>query len=204
MTKQPAGPGGVVAAADTSFWAGRLRRGISMGEPHRAVADESKEWWDAANARSGGVIRQLLDFYRPSSVLDAGCGIGALCEFVPRDVTYVGVDFVPELIEYAESAYDAPRREFFTADLRDLKMFHANQFGLVICRSVEGTVRAACGAETWKAMEKELTRVSATVAVSMGLYRPGRFDLIRKGGARFRCVDSDPEEEEGRAREAMA
>ena len=53
-------------------------------------------------------------------VLDVGCGTGLLLDFLPRDVTYVGVDISPTAIEAARArAADWPDASFHVGTFRD-------------------------------------------------------------------------------------
>lgn len=179
---------------DPSFWAERLARGVAVGEPHRAVLDESPEFYAAVNAKSASVLRQVFAFFGPvASVLDVGCGLGDLCEHVPPGELYCGVDFVGELIRHAGNRHHGRWNVGFrVADARALP-FADGQFGIVVCRGFEGTMRRGFGESEWLKAEAEMRRVTRTVVVSMGVYRAGRYDVIAKDGTRLRCVEHDPE-----------
>lgn len=61
----------------------------------RAAAGTS---WEAAGWSEHGqvqrflAVRKHLDFRDNETVLDYGCGTGAFCEYLPRDVRYFGFD----------------------------------------------------------------------------------------------------------------
>ena len=190
-----------MTVTDPRFWAKRLDEAARKGESHRAVLDESVEYWNATNAKSFRILHQVTAFYSVRSVLDAGCGIGSLSEAFGPEISYVGVDFSPELIIHAKYLY--PRREFYVNDLRDLAGFADDEFGLVFCRGVEGTAKIGYGNEVWAVMEKELLRVTKTVLVSMGLYHSHRYDLVNKDGCRLMGIASDPAGEEFDERERL-
>ena len=183
---------------DPEFWRLRLERGISLGEPHRAVIDESAEWYAAVNARTAKVIRQLLDFYRPvTSFLDAGCGLGDVCEMLPDYVEYLGIDLCPEMIECAKARHGRLGRSFRAGDLTK-EIGVSMRYDIVFSRGLEGTVREAAGTEAVDRMNRILASAAKVIVVSAGIYRPGRFDLIRPDSlARVRCIDVDLEEEAG-------
>ena len=51
-------------------------------------------------------------------ILDVGCGTGAILDFLPETVAYVGFDVAPRYIEAAQRAYGA-RARFFCASVSD-------------------------------------------------------------------------------------
>lgn len=173
-------------ATDPAFWAERLVKGHEMNEPHHAIAWESKSWWKELNETSTDVLDQVLRYFTPNSVLDAGCGIGTMCEAIPSYISYVGVDFCPELIEEAKRNY--PRHKFLVGNCMKLD-FPDESFDLVFCRSLEGVIYDGHGMDGWLQVQEELLRISRTVLVSMGMYQAGRFDIINKAGARLLCIN---------------
>lgn len=61
--------------------------------------------------------RIVRDFLRPSQgarILDVGCGPGAILDYLPEDVDYVGYDLNPKYIEEARRKYPG-RGRFFCA-----------------------------------------------------------------------------------------
>lgn len=139
------------------FWDDRL---VNAGqELHRAVYDTDVSEWDKIQESHRTVLRQVVrDGY---SVLDAGCGYGALLEIMPDvDFSYVGLDLSRSLLKKAVERY--PGNTFVQGDLRRLP-FGDRQFRVAVCRSMEGVVRQELGEAVWDEMEAELLRVAQKV-----------------------------------------
>ena len=63
----------------------------------------------------------LIDSYRPTSVLDAGCGMGRVAmELARRGVDVEGVDLDPDLLAFARA--DAPHLRWVVGDLATVQM----------------------------------------------------------------------------------
>lgn len=56
-----------------------------------------------------------------SKVLDVGCGFGNLLEYLPRNISYVGIDINEDYIKYAKKAYGL-RGKFIRADVTKLNL----------------------------------------------------------------------------------
>lgn len=79
------------------------------------------------------------------SVLELGCGTGAVLELLPSDWTKVGIDVSPEMLEIARTkGVDA---ELVEADIRSLSL--SRTFDLVVC--VYDTINHLPGSE-WPAV----------------------------------------------------
>jgi ubiquinone/menaquinone biosynthesis C-methylase UbiE len=68
-------------------------------------------------------------------VLDLACGMGRTCRWVaPKVKEYVGVDFIPEMIEKAKKYNpDFPNVKFLVNDGKTLNIFSDKIFDLVYC-----------------------------------------------------------------------
>lgn len=101
-------------AGSTSRWAGtdHVQRG----------ADYDERW--ARLEAAGRPVHGEADFvcrYRPSTVLDAGCGTGRVAiELAAREVDVVGVDLDPPMLGQARAK--APHLEWVEADLCHLDL----------------------------------------------------------------------------------
>jgi SAM-dependent methyltransferase len=81
-------------------------------------------------------LRRFVDeFVRPqdgAALLDAGCGTGALLDYLPESVRYAGFDFNPAYIETARSRY-GPRGTFLCARVgQELPDLRESSFDLVV------------------------------------------------------------------------
>ena len=103
------GPGDDPGAHVSDRWAG-WRRAIDLDDYHTRW--EKRE---AAGLSSHGEA-DLIESYRPASVLDAGCGMGRVAiELDRRGIEVVGVDLDPDLLQFARE--DAPHVDWHVADL---------------------------------------------------------------------------------------
>ena len=68
-------------------------------------------------------------------VLDIGCGTGALCEYVPPGVFYLGVDVDEDYVEAARARY-SPRCEFVCADAAGFRAEEHGRFDVAIAYGV--------------------------------------------------------------------
>ncbi len=55
-------------------------------------------------------MRQIIDLYQPSSVLDIGCGQGVLERLLPPAIRYHGVDLSESLLQHAQDRASHPQR----------------------------------------------------------------------------------------------
>jgi len=112
-------------------WA-QWRDDVSLEEYHERWALR-----EAAGQSTHGEA-DLVAHYRPTSVLDAGCGMGRVAiELSRRGVEVVGVDLDADLLVYARS--DAPEIEWHHADLAGLDL--GRTFDLV---AMPGNVMLFC------------------------------------------------------------
>lgn len=73
----------------------------------------------------------IKDYIKPDdSVLDLGCGGGALCSLIKNP--YYGLDYSETAIELAKKRY--PQNLFKAQDTRDLSDFEDNQYDVVVMR----------------------------------------------------------------------
>ena len=157
------------------FWKARIDG--SGGQVHRSVyRGVGPTEWDAINAEHASVLAAVLG-PGPVSVLDCGCGYGALVPLLPGGVTdYLGVDLSPDFVAMASGAH--PGRRFQVADLRALPL-HSGQFDVAVCRSIEGMVVENCGAGEWLRMQREILRVADAILL-LSYSRPPHYRLIRQ------------------------
>jgi SAM-dependent methyltransferase len=128
-----------VSAAFAAHYAAKLREhgataaGVDMGSRGEETAEQS--------------YRKALALIRPQhadaapSLLDVGCGYGALRAFAEgrgRRLDYVGIDIVPEMIDLARAAN--PDSEFHVGDFLDYD-FGVRRFDYVVCAGSILTIR---------------------------------------------------------------
>ena len=61
-------------------------------------------WYKGRQILRMQTLTSLYDF-RGKSVLDIGCGFGDLLKYLPHDITYKGVDLMPDFVEVARSRF---------------------------------------------------------------------------------------------------
>lgn len=67
-------------------------------------------------------------------VLDVGCGFGNLLEFLPKNISYVGIDISQNYINYAKKRYNS-RGRFICADVTEL-VLKEEKFDVIFINSV--------------------------------------------------------------------
>lgn len=173
---------------DPEFWKHRLATAKDM---RRAIWDGTDAEWDAMNALHRVELSQQLN--PGDSILDAGCGYGALLDLLPSwwRGGYCGIDISPELVERARLMH--PDRRFGVCDLRHLhyrglceqcgwphpaglmlftgacpscgcKQWVPFQFDIAVCRMVRSMFQRHLPGE-WKWAEMELKRVARRVLI---------------------------------------
>jgi SAM-dependent methyltransferase len=91
-----------------------------------------------AEGRASHGEADLIESLRPSSVLDAGCGMGRVAiELDRRGIAVQGADLDPDLLAYAQA--DAPHLDWHLADLAAMRL--ADCFDLV---AMPGNVMIFC------------------------------------------------------------
>lgn len=79
----------------------------------------------------GAAMRRLAPQVRGERVLDIGVGVGRTTEWLqPIAGDYLGIDYVPEMVEAARAAHPGVR--FEQMDARDLSSLPAESFGFVM------------------------------------------------------------------------
>ena len=94
---------------------------------------EETHWWYRASHR---LVFQMLESkmpdWRTKSILDAGCGTGAILQRLGNPDANIGIDLAPEAIEFCRKR---GLRNAYQADIMTLP-FSENSFDAVICSSV--------------------------------------------------------------------
>ena len=82
--------------------------------------------------------RLVTEFINPSSdakILDIGCGVGAILNYLPGSVQYVGYDLNPRYITSAQKKYK-DRGQFFCARVTDAAHKHIGEFDIVLAIAI--------------------------------------------------------------------
>lgn len=150
-----------------AYWASQL-----------AKAQEDNSWLFGIRAEDLALVLRrtetMLRQYPGDRILDAGCGVGGLLTSLYSaglsGIQYTGVDYCPEMVQFARRAWR--RHRFEVADIRDLP-FPDGCFDVAFCRGVEGSVRTLLSNQDWRRMEMEMKRVAKVVVVmnQRGEYR---------------------------------
>ena len=83
----------------------------------------------------GFVVEKYMAPLRYSSVLDIGCGSGAILDFLPDNITYTGIDINKKYIDYARLKY--PRGNFICCYVLNIGDYISNiEFGVVLAIGV--------------------------------------------------------------------
>lgn len=143
------------------FWRSRINRAFADGKPpYWAVYEVSWEDWRTCQNLTRDILRGVVKPFH--SVLDAGCGIGALVDCLPPTVRYEGWDVSPDLIEIATFLHrgkDSVR--FRCRDLREIVGSGLEpEFDVVVVRSVKSTVGENMPSDEWTRIEERLRRMS--------------------------------------------
>lgn len=154
-----------------AYWARRLALAQKGGlSRHRSVLDCSWDDWQAYQRQTADILGQTL---RPGqSVLDAGCGYGALrdcLKSLPFDVDYAGVDYCSEMIAAAADA------ALVCGDIRALP-FPDQSFDWVVCRNLEGTMKTLVSFADWRRAKTEMLRVGKRLLLISG---NGQWRVVR-------------------------
>lgn len=89
----------------------------------------------AADIRTRKILEILKHAKPGSSLLDVGCGYGALVDHIPSnlDISYYGIDVAPNMIEYAENNYG----NFGTFYCNDFLDWEPNRrFDYIVCNGI--------------------------------------------------------------------
>lgn len=160
------------------FWQQRIGESLALGDLRLSVfrGVRQDKWTNIDYAHS----RTLREYIGPGDVvLDAGCGYGRACEFMPGAI-YIGVDFCNAFIQIARRQY--PEKVFYQGDLTDLKCFGPESFDWAVCISIKAMMQDNLPPSVWQKAKKELSRVTkkGIICLEFGLTKQEIF-LKRKG-----------------------
>ncbi len=105
---------------------------MAYGRRHNTSWERDSKWYKESTSGAGNYFhehvvipgaRKLLQVTSVSKVLDLGCGTGVLGRALPKDVTCLGIDSAPSLIEQAQREDRSPIHTYMVADVtRPLKI----------------------------------------------------------------------------------
>lgn len=151
------------------FWRERIYQALALEKPlHCVIYECHRDLWTKICNQTNAVMSNNV---HSGSVLDAGCGYGALYDSlvaVNLNVRYTGVDISPDLIELAKYRYPdttgQPAAVFHTADLRSLP-FGDKQFDWAVAREIENMLLENGQSGDWGVIRDELHRVAKQVMI---------------------------------------
>lgn len=144
------------------FWRKRLLTAHATGRGlFSAIYDTDPETWNGIQNKTAGLLQRYVE--PGSSVIDIGCGYGAIFELIPPNVSYVGIDVSPDLVEIAQLRY--PDGRFLVADVTSKTQFTSSQFDYAICRSIKSMILLYVGQYVWKLMLTEIMRIAKKVLI---------------------------------------
>ncbi len=160
-----------IPAESPKFWGQRVKKMLENQRPlHTCSYDTTMQDWVRIQRHSAGLIKDL--FEPGESILDAGCGYGALIEvieWVRYNLVYAGVDFCPEMIHLAKLIYPKRAESFMVGDIREMRdmplVDQLYPFDWCICRGLEGSIKTILGNDQWDLMVKEMLRVAKRLLV---------------------------------------
>jgi SAM-dependent methyltransferase len=142
------------------FWKHRLYEAHASGRGiHSAIYNTDPFTWNEIQNQTAGYLKRYIGSH--NSVIDVGCGFGALSDLLPDTVKYCGVDISPDLIEIAKLRY--PGKEFIIADMSRRTAFATDQFDFAICRSIRSMIIDNLGVNKWIDILGECIRISNVV-----------------------------------------
>lgn len=165
------------------FWRQRIFEGLATGRMlHQVIYDEQWEVWDYTTFETAHILnRHVLP---ESTILDAGCGYGALIDSIRiaqnqikmKRVFYKGVDISPDLIEIGRYRY--PGWELYVGDLINLQWLLDKSVDWAVFRSVREMIQENEPGETdWQLIKEEISRVAKSLMIIE--YPDRQYDPVR-------------------------
>jgi len=139
-----------------AFWRDRLDQAKQNKRIRDTVFRTTDKDWQKLNQDHKRIVDKEIK--HTDKVLDAGCGYGRGCEFLPG--VYVGVDSSPDLIKEARSRYT--NKMFMIENLKGLP-FPDNKFDWAVCISIKVMIIENLGYKEWELIQRELLRVSKQI-----------------------------------------
>lgn len=149
------------------FWKQRMKE-VGGRDPRCIFYYAPIDIWDEIDQAHKKIIQENVS----GKVLDAGCGIGRISEWISGK--YVGVDLMPFFIDEAKKLY--PEKRFLVADLRKLPL-EDKEFDWAICISIKKMMIRDLGKEKWEKMETELKRVSKKILI-LEYDHPEQYEIL--------------------------
>lgn len=150
MQREPAVP------QDTNWWQERINTVQRQRIPlHCITYYVPLGEWQRIQDHSRSLLQERYPY--GGTLLDVGCGYGALLDVLPQEIHYVGVDCEAVLLTLAKQQY--PQGTFLEHDARRLP-FPDEHFDWCFCRGVESDVRVYQGNKAWRQIEQEMLRVA--------------------------------------------
>ena len=110
------------------------------------------------------------------TVLDVGCGLGSIIDFLPKDVEYHGIDMLEDIIDIARENH--PNAKFEVADILDYKT--EEKYDSVICN---GAFNCCYGFGKFQdALEKMKQLTNKMLVVTISYIDYNELNIVRASG----------------------
>lgn len=145
------------------FWYNRVITAIATGkELHTIIYNTDYQNWCRIQQITDSVIR--TNIIEGSSILDVGCGYGALLELIPADkYDYLGIDLSPDLINVGKIRYPNAKLSVGCMPQYTQSLYEDKSFDYAICRSIKGMFDLYNKSDQWESIHRELNRVSKNI-----------------------------------------
>lgn len=88
-----------------------------------------------ANILKKRFINEMVKPFKGAKILDMGCGTGALLDFLPLEIEYIGYDINPSYINYASNKYKN-RGKFHCEEIKNPEQLTSNYFDIALAGGV--------------------------------------------------------------------
>jgi len=79
-----------------------------------------------------------LETSNPKTILDIGCGCGAMSQLCLPEIKYTGIDYAQEAIDVAKINFNA---EFFCMDYQELTKEFTDKYDILLCSSLHNILQ---------------------------------------------------------------
>lgn len=136
-----------------NFWRERL---ASAEQIHHSVFRAPQNMWERIGERHRHVLSVFSGPFRFASILDVGCGYGALLDLLPKGWkgAYTGIDLSPDMVVRARTLHKQMFRVY------DIRQPYGFRYKFAIMRSFRKMVQTNCDAEVWRCIQANVEACS--------------------------------------------